>query len=73
MKRTYFLPLGYTMVFRVPNVIVDRRAVVVDGKVQGAEIEVDLFFDREPMVDDDGQTLRITRPEFGDEYLTRFQ
>jgi len=73
MKRTYFLPVGYTMICRVPSMVVDRRAVVVNGKVQGAEIDVDLFLEREPMVDDDGQTLRITLPEFGHEYETRFQ
>jgi hypothetical protein len=71
MKRTYFLPVGYTMVCRVPSMVVDRRAVVVNGKVQGAEIDVDLFLEREPIVDDDGQTLRITRPEFGDEFTMR--
>ena len=73
MRRTFFLPLGHTMICRVPNVVVDRRAVVVDGKVKGAEIEVDLFLEREPDVDHDGHTLRITRPEFGDEFETRFQ
>ncbi len=73
MRRSYFLPLGHTVICRVPALVVDRRAVVVEGKLQGAEIDVDLFLESEPEVTHDGDVLRITRPEYGDEFETRFR